>query len=198
MQSDRSSIVIDISETKKSHNNDIKITDLLIEHSQSFIKKNSYQEELNQVIARYQSIIDDLGLSQQVLGRIETNIKAVFAGEGDLDFKLEALKSIGEDSLAQLLSEYLQSLGIQARYMNPQDAGIILSDQPGQAQILDECFEKLYKLRDYQEILVIRGFFGYTKSRKLVTFSRGGSDSTRSIVEAGVHAHISDNVPIVA
>ena len=132
-----------------------------------------HPEELNQVIARYQSIIDDLGLSQQVLGRIETNIKAVFAGEGDLDFKLEALKSIGEDSLAQLLSEYLQSLGIQARYMNPQDAGIILSDQPGQAQILDECFEKLYKLRDYQEILVIPGFFGYTKSGKLVTFSRG-------------------------
>src|SRR5690625_6520465 len=111
MQSDRSSIVIDISETKKSHNNDIKITDLLIEHSQSFIKKNSYQEELNQVIARYQSIIDDLGLSQQVLGRIETNIKAVYAGDGDLDFKLEALKSIGEDSRSEEHTSELQSRG---------------------------------------------------------------------------------------
>ena len=193
IQSDPARRVIVVSAPGKRHDNDIKVTDLLIELGESFIKKNSYQEELNQVIARYQSIIDDLGLSQQVLGRIETNIKAVFAGEGDLDFKLEALKSIGEDSLAQLLSEYLQSLGIQARYMNPQDAGIILSDQPGQAQILDECFEKLYKLRDYQEILVIPGFFGYTKSGKLVTFSRGGSDITGSIVAAGVKAEIYEN-----
>src|SRR5690625_1720415 len=105
IQSDPARRVIVVSAPGKRHNNDIKVTDLLIELGQSFIKKNSYQEELNQVIARYQSIIDDLGLSQQVLGRIETNIKAVFAGEGDLDFKLEALKSSGEDSLAQLLRD---------------------------------------------------------------------------------------------
>ena len=42
-------------------------------------------------------------------------------------------------------------------------------------------------------ILVIPGFFGYTKEGKLVTFSRGGSDITGSIIAAGVKAEMYEN-----
>src|SRR5699024_8084368 len=58
---------------------------------------------------------------------------------------------------------------------------------------LDQSWEQLYQLRDYQEIVVIPGFFGYTKEGKLVTFSRGGSDITGSIVAAGVKAALYEN-----
>ncbi len=106
---------------------------------------------------------------------------------------MDALKATGEDSLAKVLSVYLQSLGLKAAYLNPKNAGIFVSDNPGSAQILDESYEHLYKLRNRDDIVVIPGFFGYTLDGKLITFSRGGSDITGSIVAAGVRADLYEN-----
>src|SRR5690606_18387231 len=62
------------------------------------------------------------------------------------------------------------------------------------AQLLEESYEQIYKLRDYdEEVLVIPGFFGYTKEGKLTTFSRGGSDITGAIIAAGVKAELYEN-----
>lgn len=185
--------IIVVSAPGKRNHDDVKVTDLLIELGQSYDKNNNYDKELIQVLDRFELIINNLNLSRQVLSSIKANIKAIFESEGDLNFKLEAIKSIGEDSLAQILSEYLVSMGMNARYMNPKEAGLILSDQPGGAQILDESFDRLYNLREYQEIIVIPGFFGYTKEGKLVTFSRGGSDITGSIIAAAVKAELYEN-----
>ncbi|MBU5594814.1 aspartate kinase [Amphibacillus sp. MSJ-3] len=185
--------VIVVSAPGKRSADDEKVTDLLIKLGQSFSEKKDYHADLNKVLDRFKSIIDDLGLSDQILQQITTTVQSIFDSDGAMDFKLESIKAIGEDSLAQLLSEYLLSLGISARYLNPKEAGLILSDEPGGAQILDESFEKLYKLRDYREIVIIPGFFGYTKEGKLVTFSRGGSDITGSIVAAGVQAKLYEN-----
>ncbi|WP_440895802.1 aspartate kinase [Amphibacillus sp. Q70] len=193
IQADSERRVIVVSAPGKRSAADIKVTDLLIKLGQSFMENKNYHDDLNQVLVRFKSIIDDLGLSDQVLKYLKATVKSIFAGDGELDFKLESIKALGEDSLAQLLSEYLSSLGLKARYLNPRDAGLILSDEPGGAQILDESLAELYKLRDYKEIVVIPGFFGYTKEGKLVTFSRGGSDITGSIVAAGVQADLYEN-----
>lgn len=193
IQADEQRRVIIVSAPGKRYEDDVKVTDLLIELGESYQKNKSYEDELSKVIDRFQSIIEDLSLSNKALEQIEANVKETLMTEGDLNFKLEAIKAIGEDTLAQILSEYLQSLGIKARYLNPKDAGLILSDQPGGAQILEESFEKIYRLREYEEILIVPGFFGYTSTGKLVTFSRGGSDITGSIIAAGVEAELYEN-----
>ncbi|MBM7542451.1 aspartate kinase [Amphibacillus cookii] len=185
--------VIVVSAPGKRSAEDIKVTDLLINLGEAYRLGNPHQKELNAVLTRFESIIKDLNLSNQVLTEIQDDVTKIFADGGAIEFKLEAIKAIGEDSLAKLLSEYLLTLGLNARYLNPKDAGLILSDQPGSAQILDESFEQLYKLRESKEIAVIPGFFGYTKKGKLVTFSRGGSDITGSIVAAGVEAELYEN-----
>src|SRR5699024_2465908 len=59
--------------------------------------------------------------------------------------------------------------------------------------ILDESFEKIYTLREKNGVLVIPGFFGYTKDGELATFSRGGSDITGAIIAAGVQADLYEN-----
>src|SRR5699024_585130 len=59
--------------------------------------------------------------------------------------------------------------------------------------ILEESLERLYSLRKHDEIFVIPGFFGYTKEGKLITFSRGGSDISGSIIAAGVQAELYEN-----
>ena len=172
IQADEKRRVIVVSAPGKRHADDVKVTDLLIELGESYQEKQNYDNELAKVIARFQSIVKDLALSNQVITQMESRVNEIFQSDGDLNFKFDAIKAIGEDTLAQILSEYLQSLGVNARYLNPKDAGLILSEQPGGAQILEESFAKIYRLREYEEILIIPGFFGYTSTGKLVTFSR--------------------------
>lgn len=193
IQTDSDRRVIVVSAPGKRFSEDTKVTDLLIQLGEAYLREESYQAQLEQVLERFQLIIDNLGLSNQVIEDIKEDVDAVFNSDYSKPFKLEAIKSIGEDSLAKLLSEYLIKLGLKATYLNPKEAGIILSDQPGSAQILEESFDLLYQLHQREEIVVIPGFFGYTKEGKLVTFSRGGSDITGSIVAAGVKADLYEN-----
>lgn len=193
IQADGDRKVIVVSAPGKRFSEDYKVTDLLIKLGEAFLANEPHQKQLDEVLLRFSSITTELNLSDRILEEIKDTIASVFASDYQKELKLEAIKSIGEDSLAKILSAYLQSLGVEASYLNPKEAGIILSDEPGSAQILDESFELLYKLRDRKEIVVIPGFFGYTKEGKLVTFSRGGSDITGSIVAAGVKADLYEN-----
>ncbi|MRH43181.1 aspartate kinase [Aquibacillus halophilus] len=189
--SDRKAIVV--SAPGKRFKEDTKVTDLLIALGQAYLNKNSYQAQLDQVIDRFRDITEQLELPESLLKEIQDDINNVLASDYTYELKTDALKASGEDALAKVLSAYLQSLGLKATYLNPKEAGIIVSDEPGSAQILDESFELIYKLRERKEIVVIPGFFGYTKEGKLVTFSRGGSDITGSIVAAGVKADLYEN-----
>ncbi|HLS06666.1 MAG TPA: aspartate kinase, partial [Bacillota bacterium] len=49
------------------------------------------------------------------------------------------------------------------------------------------------QLRSQEGIIVIPGFFGYTTDGQLMTFSRGGSDITGSIIAAGIKADLYEN-----
>src|SRR5690625_1835072 len=142
---------------------------------------------------RFQQIVHELNIPAAVLEDIELSINNVLDSKVSDDMKLDAIKALGEDSSAKIISEYLNYLGIEASYVNPKEAGIIVSNDPGDARILPESFSKLYTLRDRTGILVIPGFFGYTEDGKLVTFSRGGSDITGSIIAAGVQAKLYEN-----
>src|SRR5699024_10479430 len=106
---------------------------------------------------------------------------------------IDSFKAVGEDSSAKILIAYLQTLGIQATYKNPKDAGIILKNEPLWAQLEVYSYEKIYQVRNEEGILVIPGFFGFTKEGHLTTFSRGGSDITGAIISAGVKAELYEN-----
>lgn len=193
IQSDAARKIIVVSAPGKRNSDDIKVTDLLIDLGEAYRLGQSHEQELKHVLDRFEAILDELQLSKDVLNDIQTHVTKIFNDGNDLATKLDAIKAIGEDSLAKILSEYLVSLGMNARYVNPKEAGLILSDQPGSAQILDESFKLIHQLTKHDEIMVIPGFFGYTKEGKLVTFSRGGSDITGSIVAAGVKAELYEN-----
>src|SRR5699024_1420240 len=105
----------------------------------------------------------------------------------------DSFKAVGEDSSAKILSAYLQTLGIQASYKNPKDAGIILKNDPLGAQLEENSYEKNYQLRTEEGILVIPGFFGFTKEGHLTTLSREGSDITGAFISAGVKAELYEN-----
>lgn len=182
-----------VSAPGKRNKDDIKVTDLLINIGQTYLNGEPYEEAVQQVIVRFQDIIEGLELSQDLLEDIKETIHSVIHNGYPDAMKVEALKAIGEDSSAKILSAYLNSIGIQASYVNPKEAGIIVSDEPGNAKVLKESYEKIYALREREGVLVIPGFFGYTEDGKLITFSRGGSDITGSIIAAGVKADLYEN-----
>ena len=106
---------------------------------------------------------------------------------------MDAMKAAGEDNNARLIAEVLSNRGVQSRYINPQDGGMILSDEAGQARILESSYQRLSTLRTCPGISIFPGFFGYTEAGELVTFPRGGSDITGAILAAAVHADEYEN-----
>lgn len=92
-----------------------------------------------------------------------------------------------------MVAAYLNSTGQDAVYINPKDAGLLVSDEAGNAQVLPEAYDYLYRLRERKEVVVFPGFFGYSKNGILVTFPRGGSDITGAILAAAVQAELYEN-----
>jgi aspartate kinase len=97
--------------------------------------------------------------------------------------------SMGERISARIFTAFLKAEGLKSKYFDPSDKAwpIITDDNYSNANpILDEC-EK--KVKDFVEPLlsknivpVIAGFIGKTKSGKISTIGRGGSDTTAFIL----------------
>lgn len=192
IKSDKSRKFIVVSAPGKRSADDTKMTDLLINLGNAYTNQLPYEEQFEIIMQRFTEIVSELDLPESLLDEIADNLRSVqqIADEANL---MDAIKAIGEDSSAKMLSAYLNKLGLQASYINPQEAGLILSDEPGNAQILPDSFDKIRNLRELDGVLVIPGFFGYTEEGKLVTFSRGGSDITGSLIAAGVEAELYEN-----
>ncbi|HLQ97094.1 MAG TPA: aspartate kinase [Candidatus Dormibacteraeota bacterium] len=193
IKSDPKRKFIVVSAPGKRNSDDIKVTDLLLDLGEAYIANKPYDEQLQAIITRFKDIIIGLDIDLSILDKIQQSIEHTLSSDQSNEMKIESLKAIGEDGSARVVSAHLNSIGMKASYVNPEDAGIIVSNEPGNAQILPESFPKLYALHDREGILVIPGFFGYTKTGELMTFSRGGSDITGSIVAAGVKAELYEN-----
>ncbi|GEN33798.1 MULTISPECIES: aspartate kinase [Aneurinibacillus] len=186
--------LIVVSAPGKRDKNDTKVTDLLIALAERYLAEGEAEAELAAVVARYRDIACGLGLSEEIVHVIEADLR----GRLELDRSkpemfMDALKASGEDNNAKVVARYLQSQGVQASYVNPKDAGLFVSDEHGNAQVLPESYENLKTLREQEGILIFPGFFGFSPSGEIVTFSRGGSDITGSILAAAVKADLYEN-----
>ncbi|WLV23515.1 aspartate kinase [Aciduricibacillus chroicocephali] len=193
IKSDDSRKFVVVSAPGKRNKEDIKVTDLLIELGDTYASGKAYESVFEKIVKRYADIIEELDLPKSLLDEITDSTKKTLESDEPDEIKFDAVKASGEDSSARIVSAYLNKIGIQATYINPKEAGMIVSNQPGNAQILPESFPEINKLRDREGVLVIPGFFGYTANDKLMTFSRGGSDITGSIIAAGVKAELYEN-----
>ena len=101
--------------------------------------------------------------------------------------------SCGENFNAQLIADYNNTQGVHTTYLSPEDAGILVTDLPQQAQILEQAYERIAQLRNIKGKIIIPGFFGVSKHGYIVTFPRGGSDITGAIIARGVNASLYEN-----
>ena len=186
--------IVVVSAPGKRNKEDIKVTDLLIAVANAALAGNSYENELKAVIERFRSICDDLDIENK-LPEIEETLKAAAASDtSEANRYLDTVKAMGEDCCARLVSAYLTSIGHPAKYCNPQECGLFLEhDAAGKARILGESYDNLESLKYSKELCIFPGFYGYGKDGRIITFSRGGSDITGSILAGAVGADVYEN-----
>ena len=91
------------------------------------------------------------------------------------------------------MAAFFQHKGVEASYVSPKEAGLTVSNEPGNAQVLPESYERLYSLRERPGIVIFPGFFGYNEFGEVLTFSRSGSDITGSILANAIKADFYEN-----
>lgn len=192
--SDPTRKIVVVSAPGKRYSDDIKVTDLLIECAEKHLANENADKVFDTIIDRYASIVKELSIPFDIVETISNDLKVLLEGDKSKpDSYLDAIKASGEDNNAKLIAAYFQHSGLNAEYVNPKDAGLLVSDEPGNAQVLPESYENLYKLRDREGIVVFPGFFGYNKKGEVLTFSRSGSDITGSILANGIKADLYEN-----
>lgn len=195
VRSDPERRVVVVSAPGKRHSNDAKVTDLLILCAQRILDDREADAEIGQVIERYAVIANDLGLPPALAQEFRNDLENRLAADRAHPARFEdAIKAAGEEYNAKLVAAAFANAGIQAAYIDPRDAGLIVSEEYGQARVLDESYERLGTyLRACEGVLVFPGFFGYSPDGHIVTFSRGGSDLTGALLAVAVGADVYEN-----
>lgn len=167
----------------KRFSKDKKVTDMLYSCYSAAIGKDGERkidEELNGIKARYQEIIDGLGL--------KLSLDDEFA-----KLRENFLKKAGRDYAASR-GEYLNGI-VMANYLGYEfiDAAEVIkfsSDGEFDAETTNAVLSE--KLKGVVNA-VVPGFYGSYPDGKIKTFSRGGSDITGSIVARACKADVYEN-----
>jgi aspartate kinase len=186
--------IVVVSAPGKRGPDDIKVTDLLIALAKAVLAGTPFESEQAAVVARYAEIQEAFGLDREVIAEIDKDLRRRIESRSDNPAQfLDTMKAAGEDNCAKLIARIFVRQGLPARYVDPREAGMLLSEDFGNAQVLPESYTRLAALKDAPETVVFPGFFGYTQRGEVVTFPRGGSDITGSILAAAVGAHLYEN-----
>ncbi|QYX43905.1 aspartate kinase [Bacillus inaquosorum] len=183
-----------VSAPGKRYAEDTKVTDLLIACAEQYLAAGSAPELAEAVVKRYALIANELQLEHGIIDKIRDDLFTLLEGEkSNPEQYLDAVKASGEDNNAKLIAAYFRHKGVKAEYVNPKDAGLFVTNEPGNAQVLPESYQNLYRLRERDGLIIFPGFFGFSKDGDVITFSRSGSDITGSILANGLQADLYEN-----
>jgi aspartate kinase len=169
----------------------IKITDLLIKVVTAATQKKDTSALIKDIQDRFVSIYKPLNVPvdkiTEVISELDTRVKSSIENPGKFR---DLIVASGEDFNCRLFAHYLQISGTDAVYVNPKDAGMIVTAVFGDAQPEPETTMRLADLKKIcaEKVIIFPGFFGYTRDGDIATFSRGGSDLTGSILAEAIDA----------
>ncbi|MEI7880040.1 MAG: aspartate kinase [bacterium] len=186
--------IVVVSAPGKRRSDDTKVTDMLIACAEAKLAGKTGESELMAIVERYADIQRTAGIGEGIIKQIKADLQNRLASDTSHRGRfMDLMKAAGEDNSAKLVAEIFRHNGVDAHYINPKDAGMLLSDDFGNALVLEESYAKLSTLKDAPGISIFPGFFGYTRSGAVATFPRGGSDITGAILAAAVKADVYEN-----
>ena len=165
----------------KRFSGDTKVTDMLIGTYNDAASGKDVTSNLKDIKARYDEIIEGLGLTGFSLDadfeKIAEDIKA--------DLSLDYLASRGEYLNGKIMAEYL---GFD--FIDSKDV-IFFNEEGGLNSYKTE--KEMAKALEEHPHAVVPGFYGCGKDGRVKTFSRGGSDVTGSIVAGAAKVDVYEN-----
>ena len=102
----------------------------------------------------------------------------------------DALVATGEQVSTALFAMLLKDAGIRARSLTGSQAGILTNDTYCKARIKSIDTDRLQKLFNDHDVLVVTGFQGITEDGRITTLGRGGSDTSAVALAAAVSAEV--------
>lgn len=187
--------VMVVSAPGKRSADDIKVTDLLIEYAKKTLHHEEVKDIVSKIFNRYQEIGQYFNVPNEKLETILEILESLPTKKyPNDDYLIAAFKAHGERLNARLIALVLAQKGIPSRYLDPKNAGLIVTGEPNDAIVSPESYINLDNLQlDPSEKIIFPGFFGITPSGHIATFSRGGSDITGAILSRGLHADLYEN-----
>jgi len=171
-----------------------KVTDLLISAGKSEQDSSDQKKFMRDIVSRFAEVSARTGAGLDIMEQAVEDLEARLTKKDKNPLRrMDSIKAYGEEWSARILAEALCRRGIEARYVDPKEAGMVVTPEFGNSQPLEACYKNLAALGDSQEIIIFPGFYGYTKGGEIATFSRGGSDLTGSIIAAAVKAKVYEN-----
>ena len=164
----------------KRFDKDTKVTDMLYACYALAEKDHNFNAEMAQIERRYQEIIDGLKLDLDLTP--------------EFDKIIDNFKKKAGSNYAASRGEYLNGI-IMANYLGYEFVDPAEAIRFNEAGVFDaELTQKLLSKRlEDVERAVIPVFYGAMADGKVVTFSRGGSDITGSIVAKAIQADVYEN-----
>ena len=164
----------------KRSKDDIKVTDMLYSCYEKIRKQENIDELYEQIKARYNGIIAELGMNFDISGELEY-VKNAMMHRSGRDFAA----SRGEYLNGLILSKYLGYSFIDAENVIFFRENGTFDEEKTNAELSRELAQ--------HERAVIPGFYGVMPNGTIKTFSRGGSDITGSIVARAAEADLYEN-----
>ncbi|MCR4704965.1 MAG: aspartate kinase [Lachnospiraceae bacterium] len=164
----------------KRSSDDEKVTDMLYDCYEKAANGKKFDARLKQIKLRYKEIIQGLGLSMSLDSDFEEIGANLSKGAGR-----DYAASRGEYLNGKIMAEYLGFTFVDA-------AEVIVFNEDGTLDDI-ETNKKMSARLNALEHAVIPGFYGADRNGNVVTFSRGGSDITGSLVAKAIHAEVYEN-----
>ncbi|MBQ2998971.1 MAG: aspartate kinase [Clostridia bacterium] len=164
----------------KRHKDDTKVTDMLYSCYEKIRNHENIDELYEQIKARYNGIIADLGMNFDISGELEY-VKNAMMHRSGRDFAA----SRGEYLNGLILSKYLGYSFIDAENVIFFKENGSFDEEKTNRVLAEELMQ--------HKNAVIPGFYGVMPNGTIKTFSRGGSDITGSIVARAAQADLYEN-----
>jgi aspartate kinase len=151
---------------------------------------DDFSGQLWEVYGYHESITEELfGPKQKITEKLKASFLDIerYLGKtlkGDYDFDYDQLVSWGEIWSTMIVSEYLQTSGLDVKWIDIRGR-LVTDDRYRDANILwDESTVELKKIIDFSShrIFLTQGFIGGTKNGYSTTLGREGSDYTAAIL----------------
>lgn len=174
-----------------------KVTDLLEEGAEEALRSDRFPRDiLDKIKLNHYFVFEPLGVPVDVIDEVLDILPKRIEMKEQLspDHFRALIIGSGEEFFSKLDAYYLKEIRhLNARYMDPREAGHYLTGNPLNGRMESVSYSNLAKLKELEGIVVYPGFFAVDISNRPMIYSRGGTDKTAADIAAAVNATLYEN-----